>query len=255
MYIYTCDEKFESMMTCIYDAWESKNGHKNIRLELEPLEQQELFCEYIHVEADEEKTKKVVRSVQMKISYEAYLQIYRAAMSYEVDRLDAIYRFLLLGFAYGREITKMLTQAPVMRILELSRKVSNEAHYFREFTRFTSVDRKVYISHIEPKCNVLAMAATHFADRMPSEYWIMIDDNRSLAAVHPRNEEFYLTTLSEYELAYFKDIEKERDEFTELWQEFFNTIGIEARKNPKCQRNMMPLWYRKHAPEFQKKEA
>ncbi len=250
MYIYTCDDRFESMMTCIYDAWASRKGHSNIRLELEPLEQTELFYEYIHVDADQEKTEKVIRSVKNKISFKAYSQIYRAAMSFEPDRLDTIYRFMILGFTRGSRVMEMFTEAPVMRILELSRKVANEVHYFREFTRFTSVDQKVYVSHIEPKCNALAMVAEHFADRMPSEYWIMIDDNRKIAAVHPKDEAFYMTSLSEEELRRFKKLEKERDEYTKLWQEFFQAIGIEARKNPRCQRNMLPLWYRKHMTEF-----
>ena len=31
MEIYTCEDQFESMMTCIYEAWASKNGHSNVR--------------------------------------------------------------------------------------------------------------------------------------------------------------------------------------------------------------------------------
>lgn len=250
MYVYTCDDKFESMMTCIYDAWASRRGHSNICLELEPISQPELFKEYIHVDSDREKAERVVRSIQNKISMRAYGQIYRAAMSIEADRLDAIYRFMILGFARGREVTEMLGNPWVMRILELGRKTANEAHYFREFTRFVSVDRKVYVSHIEPKCNVLTMTAEHFADRMPSEHWIIIDDNRETAAVHPANQPFYMTMLSKVEHDRFRQLEKERDEYSELWQTFFQTIGIKARENPRCQRNMLPLWYRKHMTEF-----
>ena len=36
MTIYTCENTFEAMMTCIYDAWASKEGHQNIRLKAEP---------------------------------------------------------------------------------------------------------------------------------------------------------------------------------------------------------------------------
>ena len=96
MYIYTCTEEFESMLTCIYDVWAAKHGSANVRLELEPVGQQEMFCTYIHVEPDQTKSAKVVRSIQNKISWEAYRQVYLAAMSDEADRLDAIYRFLLL---------------------------------------------------------------------------------------------------------------------------------------------------------------
>lgn len=250
MTIYTCEDSFEAMMTCIYDAWAGKKGHRNIKLQLEPVWQEELFSEYIHVEADERKASSVVCSIQKKISWEVYEQVYLAAMSFEPERLDLIYRFLLLGFAYGREVTNMLAAEPVMQLLRLKRRVGNEMHFFREFTRFASVDGKVYVSHIEPKCNVLSMVADHFADRMPSEYWLIIDVNRKLGAVHPKNQPFYLTSLTEKELELLRETEERKDIYTDLWCEFFKTIGIEARKNPRCQRNMMPLWYRKHMTEF-----
>lgn len=251
MYVYTCGETFEEMMTCIYDAWASRHGHRNIRLELEPVVQQELFCTYVHVGPDTVRAEKVIRSIKQKISVKAYRQVYMAAMSFERDRLDAIYRFLQLGFACGAKVTEMLQEASVIRVLELSRKAENEAHFFREFSRFTSVDRQVYVCHIEPKCNILAVSAEHFAQRMISEYWIMIDDNRRIAAVHPKNEPFYMTLLSEKELEELQETERRHDEYTDLWKEFFRSIAIEERRNPKCQRNLMPLWYRKHVTEFQ----
>ena len=43
MTIYTCENTFEAMMTCIYDAWDSKKGHQNIRLKAEPVGDMELF--------------------------------------------------------------------------------------------------------------------------------------------------------------------------------------------------------------------
>ena len=42
---------------------------------------------------------------------------------------------------------------------------------------------------------------------------------------------------------------QKNDEYRQLWQIFFDTIGIEARKNPKCQQNHMPKWYRKYMTE------
>ena len=52
MIVYTCEDTFEAMMTCIYDAWASKEGHQNIRLKTEPLGTMELFCEYRIIRPD-----------------------------------------------------------------------------------------------------------------------------------------------------------------------------------------------------------
>ena len=135
-----------------------------------------------------------------------------------------------------------------MNLFELDRKVMNEAHLFREFLRFSEIDH-VLISHIEPKCDVLTILAPQFTDRMPSENWMIIDDNRKTAVVHPCDHDYYMTTLSEDELNRLKTSEIS-DLYTDLWKVFFETIGVEARKNPRCQRTMMPLWYRKHMTEF-----
>lgn len=253
MTVFTCRDDFESMMTCIYDAWASGKGHENVRLLREPVICQELFCEYIHVDADEEKTTKVVRSIQKKISYEAYWKVVYAAFSKEEDALDAIYRFLILGFAYGGKAASMLSRPPVMRMMELQRNVGNEAHFFQEFARFTSVGGKVYVCHIEPKNNVLFFVANHFQDRMPSEYWMIIDDNRRIAAVHPQNEDFYIRHLEKEEAEELAKAEQIEDQYTSLWRTFFHTIGIKERENPACQRNMFPIWMRKHATEFMEK--
>lgn len=254
MTVFTCEESFEAMMTCIYDAWASGIGHERLRLQLEPVAQEELFCSYIHVEADVQKAEKVARSVLKKISPEAYRQMFLAAMSFEPDRLDAIYRFLVLGFAVGAKLTDLLFRPEVAWILELSRKAGNEANFFREFTRFTQVG-PVYTAHIEPKCNVTAIAAEHFADRMPSEHWMIVDDKRRIAAVHPADHAFYMTRLSEEELRRLCRTEEQSDLYTDLWEEFFRSIAIDARKNEKCQRGHMPLWYRKHMTEFRQKRG
>ncbi|MDD3185356.1 MAG: TIGR03915 family putative DNA repair protein [Anaerostipes sp.] len=250
MTVFVCEDTFDAMMTCIYEAWSSRLGHSNVKLKAQPIGNYELFCEYRHIETDDTKTQSVIRSIQKKISFQAYLMIYRAAMSDAQDKLDAIYRFVIAGFHYGSHVTDFLQEPVVMRIFELSRKVSNEAHFFREFVRFANMNHNVLVSHIEPKSNVLTMIAPHFCDRLPSENWMIIDDTRNLAIVHPSDQDYYLTSLSPTEL---RELSKEtQDPFIDLWKGFFEHIGIKERKNPRCQRNMMPIWYRKHMTEFQK---
>lgn len=252
MTVFTCEKQIESMFTCIYVAWEYAliHGHDQLRLEIEPVAQYTLFERYHHVERDMNKAEKVARSIQRKISFDAYMFIHYACLSKE-DMLDVIYRYLRIGFRVGKQINHMLTEPVVIQMMEIRRKVGNEIHYWREFLRFSSVDGNVYISHFEPKNDVITHVAPHFADRMPSEHWMIIDDTRGIAAVHPRNEQWYLVTLTEEEQERLKETEKYQDIFTDMWKTFFDTIGIKQRENRKCQNNLFPIWMRKHAPEFQ----
>lgn len=252
MLVFTCENNFEDMMCCIFTAWESaiKNGHSNIKLLCEPIAQRTLFDEYIHVDYDEDKFEKVCRSIRNKISHKAMYLIYCASLSIEEDALDSIYRFLILGFKVGAEVTKYYNNPAVMRLFEIKRKVSNEAHFFVEFVRFNSINNALYVSHIEPHNDVLYFVGEHFADRMPSEYWIIIDDTRNKAIIHPKDGENEIRLLSEEECAILKQTESVEDEYTVMWRSFFDTIAISQRENRKCQRNLMPIWLRKHATEF-----
>ena len=190
-------------MTCIYDAWSEalRIGHDQIQLKKEPILQQTMFDEYVHVDGDNVKAEKVIRSVRRDISDEAYLDVYYATLSAEEDALQAIYNFLRVGFAVGSKVLEQYSNPHVMRMLELRRKVGNESHHFNEFARFQSLDRKVYVSHLEPKSDVIMLVGRHFADRMPSEHWMIIDDNRKTACVHPKDGTDYLrymTNLSHF---------------------------------------------------------
>ena len=50
MKIYTCKDRLEDIMTCIYDAWSEalRIGHDQIQLKKEPILQQTMFDEYVH---------------------------------------------------------------------------------------------------------------------------------------------------------------------------------------------------------------
>ena len=255
MTVFTCENQIEAMFTCIYDAWEWAliHGHDQLRLEKEPIVQRTLFDQYHHVEPDANKAGKVARSIQRKISMDAYVAIHYACLA-KTDMLDLMYHYLRIGFRVGNKINQMLMDPVVMQMTEIRRKVGNEIHYWREFLRFSSVDGRVYVSHFEPKNNVITYVAAHFADRMPSEHWMIIDDTRGISAVHPMEGEWYMVTLTEWEQERLRETERYQDAFIDMWKTFFDTIGIKERENRKCQRNMFPVWMRKHVTEFQRQE-
>lgn len=68
MTVYTCSPDLASILTCIYEAWNSRVGYRNVRLMTEPVGNLELFCDYCHVEPDTEKAASVTRSIQKRRS-------------------------------------------------------------------------------------------------------------------------------------------------------------------------------------------
>lgn len=252
MYVFTCKDQYEDKLCCIFAAWEKALtvGHDQIRLCVEPVKQYTLFEEYTHVAYQEEQYQRVRTAIRTKLSEHILFQIHYASLSYEDDALWTIYRFLVKGFRLGRSCMKQYEDPDVMRFVALLRSVSNEAHHFREFARFTSINDQVYVCHLEPKSNVIEIVGNHFADRMPSEHFMIIDDNRGTAVVHPKDGQNYLRILTEEEREVLSKTEQQEDQFTTLWKTFVKAIAISQRANYNCQRNLMPLWTRKHMTEF-----
>ena len=117
MVVFVYEDSPEGIFTGVYDAWSSRLGHENVRLEVQGEYNYSLFSEYREVAVDQLKAQKVVRSVRRSLSELAYSWIYRTALSEREDRAEAVYRFLVCGFgagAAGRRITDNL-QIPAVQ--------------------------------------------------------------------------------------------------------------------------------------------
>lgn len=244
-----CDDSFDGIMTAVYDGWVLKNKGCDVHIHPGKDYAPTFFSEFITIETDMDKSVRVAESIRIKVSPEAYRMVYRACMHYDEDRGDMVFGFLQLAYPVGARVTKMLTNPYVMRLMELDRKVGNEAHLFKEFLRFDELKGRVLYGKMEPKCDVLPFVSQHFQERFPEEDWIIYDVKRTKAAVHKHcmNTVF----IEGQDMEQLTQDMQTNDEYRELWKVFFDTIGIEARKNPKCQQNHMPQWYRKNMTEFQ----
>lgn len=243
-----CDETFDGIMTAVYNGWVLKNKGCIVHIHPGKHYSPTFFSQFVPVETDLDKAVRVAESIRVKVSDKAFHMVYEACMHYDVDRADAVFGFLQLAYPVGARVTKMLTNPFVMRLMELERKVSNEAHLFKEFLRFDELKGGVLYGKMEPKCDVLLFVSRHFGERFPEEDWIIYDTKRKKTAVHKHSMDVVIIEGQDMEQL-TKKLQAD-DEYRDLWKVFFETIGIEARRNPKCQQNHMPQWYRKNMTEF-----
>ena len=251
MKIFTYDDNFEALASCIYTAWEYSLAHKDEQISLQKHSdtQQSIFSEFIYVETDSDKATKVINSIKTKLSMQSYHTVYMAFLYCE-DTGDDIYKFLKLAFKYGKSINYMLGEQTVMKLMKLQRAVSNEMNSYIEIVRFNEVADNVFISHIEPKHNILLGLSNHFQNRMPSINWMIIDSARNLALVHQKERDCYLHKLNSEELKKMSKVNDIKEPYKKLWKSFFNSIAIKERENLKLQRQHCPLRRRKYMTEF-----
>lgn len=254
IHIYVCEDQVESIFTAIYDAWASGYGHEFNRVVVGPVQNYELFSEYITVSADPEKSRKVTESIKKKIGSEAYKGVYYMAISNLPEKGENIYRFLILGFKFGARVMDYLSNDYVSKVTKNITTVWREVHHYLEFVRFSELSNGILLSHIRPKNDVLTLVAPHFADRLQQENFMIIDEGRKLAAVHPALKPWFLVSLNMIDPKALNEHSSKEETMSSAWCIFVDSIAIKERVNYELQRNMLPLRFREYMPEFKEEK-
>lgn len=262
MYVFLCEDSIDGIFTAIYDAWNSHYGHKNIYILSKEPENYELFCNYISVKTDLKKSQKVSNTIKERCGLKVWNFFCEAAMAYEknsaantscLSKADALYRSLLYAFSMEKpeNIINCLQNPYVLYLFELSRSVSNEAHHLLGFLRFKELQNSVLFAEIHPKNFVLPILGNHFSDRLPQENFMIYDVNRKLALIHRKGiSDFFLADASKLNENMLHQYSKKEQNYQKLWCGFFESITIEARKNPALQKKNIPKRFQKDAVEF-----
>lgn len=249
MTVFICGDQVDDIWCAVYDAWMSRLGHANVRLE--PVGcNQELFCEYRQVESSAEKAAKVTDSIRRKLNEEVYEFVYKAALSQDLDRADKVYRFLIYAFHVGPAIIDRLQIPAVYEIFNMNRNLGFEFSHMQGFTRFSQMEEGILLSKIGPKNDLTVLLANYFADRMSGENWIIYDCNRKKAAVHQAGEGWVMVMADSTEWQMRMQKATDETEYEVLWKAFCQSIAIKERTNPRCQMNMLPLRFRPYMTEF-----
>ncbi|ABW18201.1 TIGR03915 family putative DNA repair protein [Alkaliphilus oremlandii] len=240
-YIY--DGSFEGILTAIYHAYYNKEIPEQI-LSQDDL-QESLMVRKVYIETDMEKADKVYHSVETKISKQAMKNIFYVYLSEERDRGTMIYQYLKLGWKMGKSIDGNLKNNHVLVVQNMYKKVSKEIHLMLGLVRFKELKNDLLYAAIEPDYNIVFALADHFAERISNERWIIHDIRRNIAVVY--NKEEWL--LTELKLKGDIELHKEEESYQKLWKQYFKSISIENKVNPRLQKGYMPVRYWKHLIE------
>lgn len=252
--VYLCEDSIEGIFTAVYKAWASGYGHKNNLLQMDGGYNMELFCEYIKVVPEEELALKVTKSIKQKIGVAAYEVVYCTAMSDEPDKADLIYRFMILGFHMGPKVMNYLSNDVVGTVLRLKHRVSMEKHHYLGFIRFEELQNTILCSKIRPKSNILALVAPHFSNRLMNENWMIIDEGREIAVIHPAKKPWFFMSTTMIDRSALEELSENEERMRQAFLTFIEHLSIKERENKKLQQNMCPLRYREFMPEFERCE-
>ncbi len=237
MLIYVYDDSFEGLLTAIHEAYYT--GRFPDRMQCRENMQYNILDEYVYIETDPQKSEKVYRSIRSKISGDALKHVYNVFLSDTADTGTIIYEYLRLGWKAGNKVDLYLTDDRVFKVHDISRRVEYETHKMLGFVRFQLLEGDVYYAPVRPDNNILELLAPHFAERLGDQNWIIHDVRRDTAALYNKSR-WLIVDFTLEELPADAAVEAG---YQTLWKEFFRTVAIPDRKNPKLQRQFMPRRY------------
>ena len=239
-------------MTGVYDAYASRLGYENVKLQMEEEMDRELFAEYVEVEPDPEKSEKVLRTIRRELGLEAHERICQAAASWDKRKANAIFKTIVLGLHLPKKQNVMNCQTKdyVCTVIDLAKKTWNEVHRFMGFVRFTELAGGILYADIKPENEVLPLIAPHFANRYPEENWIIYDERRDKFAIHRAGKGWMILEDMKIAEEVRSQLSMEEDDYRAMWKAFTKSIAIEARKNERLQKQLLPLKFRDKMSEF-----
>ena len=243
MLYYLYDGSFEGLLTAVYEAY--YRGDRLQGIVCRQNLQYNLLDEYIMIDTDEVKSDKVYRSIYEKISWEALQHVYHVFLAEAPDAGTLIYNYLRLGWKMGNKVDLHLSDDRVLGIHTISQRVEYERHKLMGFVRFRQVEGGIFYAPVEPDNNIVELLAPHFAERLADQNWIIHDVKRELAALYNKKD----WVIADFNVGELPAITQEESEYQNLWKEFFNTLAIPSRINPKLQKQLMPRRYWKHLTE------
>lgn len=251
--ILVCEDSLTGILTGIYRAYEWKMEPENTVIQVGEEGNLVLFAEYRKVEPDETAADKVIRTLKRMLGDEVVYDFETALLSEDLSKGDAVYHTVAIAIKDKKtRVMEFLQNDYVRKVFELSRRVNYEIHHLLGFIRFEELANGILCAVICPKADVLTRLAPHFTDRFPMENFVIFDEKRGSAAVHPANCGWFIT---EGNPSMFEDAERSgREQYIQsLFRHFVDTIAIDSRINDKLRRNMLPLRFRPYMTEFKNK--
>lgn len=244
MLYYIYDGTFDGLLTAIYDAYYKKDSPEQIV----PLNNfaDNFLISKIYIKTDEEKSKKVHDAIIEKISKYAMTNIMYAYLSEHENAGIYILDYLRFGFKVGKIVDSYLSDDRVHNVNKLATKITRERQLLAGIIRFRLLQNNIYYAPIEPQYNTTCLLGEHFADRMSDQIFIIHDVKRNYGVFYDKTKWFMSDIKVKADIVFH---EKELF-YQKLWKQYFDSITIRSRINPKLQSNLMPKRYWKYLIEM-----
>ncbi|MBP5406372.1 TIGR03915 family putative DNA repair protein [bacterium] len=248
--IFLYDGTFEGFLSAVFDAFLCK---EKVEIGKKCGWQPQLFSETVEVETVPEKAERVADKLLSVCGRRGFSSIVYIFLS-EVEKCET-YDFYLIKtlFKRGTKAFSYFQNEKIFQAVNIRKKVAREFDKLLGLLRFTELSSGMFYAPFEPEFNILPLVTTHFYERLSGTKWMIHDLRRGIAVYHAEgnteNVEFIDEMTSHLNMIAVLGKSENEEDFAKMWKNYFKTIAIESRINPKLQRQFMPQRYWKYMTE------
>lgn len=254
MVIFVYDKTFEGLLTVLFDAYARRSFPDLLLAEGEPFPL--FYDEVVTVYTDDQKANRVWKGLEKRISTFALSCLGVAWLSEMPDIDSLLFRYMRKAIDAPTTIELNLGDPDVLELSKVLKKVSNERLRVMQFFRFQKALDGTYFAAISPIYNVMPLVLPYLQDRFSDQVWLIYDLKREYGYYYDLKEttevrfedkdSHLLTGLLNEDI-----MDKDEKLFQRMWKEYFKTIAIKERLNPRLHRQHMPARFWKYMPEKQ----
>ena len=229
--IYRYDGSFDGLMCCAFESFEKREMPQDV---VPPGGEYLSLFGAKQIGTDRHKAARVKNWIGTKLSPLSLDLCSDVMLTCLEEKELYILKYLHLCHAEKRCMAKKYDNAIVNKLFAAVRHLGNEAQHLRGFVRFSD-HSGVLVSEIAPKNFVLPILLEHFADRFPSEAFMIYDKTHKQALLYAYGKSD-IVPLEHFEKAAPDAAERH---YRALWRQFYDSIGIKQRKNHKLRMSFM----------------
>jgi len=255
MTTYIFDGSFEGLLTAIFEFYERKPG--TIQLVSKSHFHPKLIEETFEVINDEAKAKRVWTGLKKKIGNDWQMRFYKTYLSELEESFQHLFDFACYIFDNPKGAEANFGHSSVIAISKMDKSVNRERHRMKAFIRFQETADGIFYAPIEPDFNVLPLISSFFKNRYADQKWIIYDVKRNYGLFYDleKVEEIKLEQVPSVKFSPMnlpQDVLQEKQElYALLWNDYFKSTNIPARKNMKLHLQHVPKRYWKYLTEKQ----
>ncbi len=251
MHAVLYDGSFEGLLTAIFDVYDYKMTDVSIyRQDVAPG----ILLGSTHtVVTDKAKVARVYAKLKKQLTAPALTRFYRTFLSEITGVENTLLGYIQYMIASTPAADNNFSHPNVLAVHQISKKVGREKHRMEAFVRFKLTKDGLYYALIEPDFNVLPLILPHFKNRYADQRWLIYDSTRKYGLYYDLTQVATVTIQFDAGLnnkTCLASIEDEEEVlYQQLWQQYFGSVNIAARKNMKLHLQHMPRRYWRHLTE------